>query len=391
MEDKKCDNKKYDNKKYTYANIVDQMERNKFLSTDYPKMCKTYEYIPAILPKVERIVVLGDIHGDYQLTMDMLIKAKLINNATERKWIGGSSYVLQVGDQIDRCRPIRGLKCDNPKTTLHDEANDITILELFNDLHKQASQVGGKVISLLGNHEILNSLGCMDYVSRKGLEQFANYVDPVNPNVTFTGQNHIEKGKNARIHAFKPGNHYGVMLGCSRVPSIIIGSNLFVHAGIVDALIKEIDLRGIEDLESINISIRKWLLGLVQREDVDHLIQGSKYSMFWTRILGRIPPNTSLQSEVCSKHIGKALQIFQINGMIIGHTPQSFLHSHDINSTCSGKVWRVDNGSSCAFDGYDPITQKTGSKSHGRRTQWLEIRNDNEYYVCDGINAIKQA
>ena len=51
-------------------------------------------------------------------------------------------------------------------------------------------------------------------------------------------------------------------MGCTRLPAVIIGSNIFVHAGIIDALIKEIDLKGIGDFE--NDLAHVWIKGIVE-------------------------------------------------------------------------------------------------------------------------------
>ena len=61
------------------------------------------EWFPSVLPAVRRIIVIGDIHGDWKMTLDTLKLAKVINN--KNKWIGGDTVVVQLGDQIDRCRP----------------------------------------------------------------------------------------------------------------------------------------------------------------------------------------------------------------------------------------------------------------------------------------------
>jgi len=377
------------------------MEERKFQKI-YKNKCAQYRYIPSIIQKkVNRVICLGDIHGDYELAIKMLTSAGLIrfkNNtnyyqkgglvesnyltnsltkSTDVEWIGGETHVVQVGDQIDRCRPVAGMSCDNPHTTDDDEGNDIRIMEMFNELDRQAQKVGGAVISLLGNHELMNSMGYLDYVSYEGLKEFENYVDPNDKNIRF------KSGYDARLHAFKPGNEYAVMMGCTRVPAVIIGSNLFVHAGIVDALINEIGLKGLDDLERINIWIRSWLLDELDYKYVENIINSSKHSMFWTRVLGRIPPGISMKNNACSKHITKILKIFKIGHLIIGHTPQSFLYSKDINSTCDDKVWRVDNGSSSAFNKYDPMKMQSGITSDSRRMQYLEILNDTQYNVCD--------
>lgn len=356
----------------------DKTERN-FIENEFVERCSPYRYIPAILPQQKRVVVFGDIHGDYGLMIEMFDAAKLIKHDKKNRyqWIGKDTYVVQVGDQVDRCRPIGGLSCDHPDATYNDEANDIKIMELFNDLNLQAEKVGGAVISLLGNHELLNAMGHMDYVSYEGLKQFENYIDPDSPEREF------ETGCDARIHAFQPGNNFGRMMGCTRLPAVIIGSNIFVHAGIVDGLIEEIKLKGLEDFERINIKIRRWLLGLLDQNYVEHIIKHSEHSMFWTRILGKIPPGVSLSEPRCMDNIKNVLDLFKVGSIVIGHTPQSFMYSDDINSTCSNKVWRVDNGSSSAFNAFDSTFKKTGVSTKSRRAQYLEIIDDSNYFVCD--------
>lgn len=384
-------NKSNKSNKINRDHIYSQNEAN-FLDHDYQKLCDPHQYIPAILPARRRIVVFGDIHGDYKLMIDMLTKSKVaildvndVKDVTNNKikWIGGDTCVVQVGDQIDRCRPLPGKPCTNPDITIFDEASDIKIMETFNDLHNQAVLVGGMVISLLGNHELLNVAGVMDYVSVEGIKQFENYQDPVTKQI-------IESGRDARIHAFKPGNQYAKMMGCTRLPAVIVGSNIFVHAGIIDALIDEISLKGLSDFERINISVRKWLLGLLDEQYVESIVKYSKNSMFWTRILGKIPPGVGLDNSVCQNNISEVLKLFKVGSIVIGHTPQSFMSSDDINSTCGGKVWRVDNGSSAAFNMFDDNFRKTGHVVKSRRTQYLEIINDSEYLVCDDNECHKE-
>jgi hypothetical protein len=357
------------------------INKDEFIHNIYPKQCKNYQYTPSILDKVDRLIVLGDIHGDFKLLIHLLNIAKVIEINKENKiiWTGGSTYVVQVGDQVDRCRPMNNMICSNPQTTIDDEASDLKIMELCNNLNQQAIKVGGKFISLLGNHEILNSLGALTYVSYFGLKQFEHYKDPKNPELKFSS------GEEARKHAFAPGNEIATMMACTRLPAVIVGSNLMVHAGIVDGLINEIGLTSIDDLENINIAIRMWLLGLLKKKYIKHIIKSSPNSMFWTRILGQIPPNVPLSDPMCISHIGNVLDLFKIGSIIVGHTPQSFFYSDDINQTCDGKVWRVDNGSSSAFDRFDNVKMTSGNNIKSRRPQVLEIINDNEYYIIDEI------
>jgi len=414
---------------------------------EYKQYCNEYTYTPFVLPAVKRIIVFGDIHGDYKMAIKLLLMsgvAKIIdtienngkengnnknedvgqnigfdikvpnnkiithNNITIRnnvtykmKWTGKNTYVVQVGDQVDRCRVYGNMTCDLPQTTLDDENSDIKILELFTNLDEQASKYGGRVISLLGNHEINNALGNMSYVSVQGIDGFKNYKDPK------TGEIYKD-GTSARKHAFAPGNEYGLFLGCTRNPAVIIGSNIFVHAGIINELIKEqtnnnneleyfklnydnkyynkqlFKFKDREDFEAINILIKRWLINKEKLKNVKDIIldPAQQKSIFWVRILGLIKSQLPYDDNKCINNIDKILKLFKVNNIIVGHTPQSFQHSLHINATCGNKVWRVDTGSSAAFDRFDETYIRTGNMIEQRKFQYLEILNDTQFNIC---------
>lgn len=407
--------------------------KSNFLNNEFNKYCKDYTYTPFIIDTVDRIVVYGDIHGDYKYAVKLLIMsgvAKIVGKELDKenkstnsesdeisssfiykmKWIGGKTHVVQVGDQVDRCRTYGDMACNMPETTLNDENSDVKIMELFTDLHEQAVKVGGAVISLLGNHELMNAQGNMSYVSFKGLEGFLKYNDPENPQIQF------DNGEKARAYAFSPGRQYGKFMGCSRYPAIIIGSNLFAHAGIVNSLLdslKNLDtikedeygkipfeltydktryndkkykqilyFKDREQFENINILIKRWLLGIVKYNTVHDFIDPDEKSIFWTRILGMLKSGLDFNSSQCINNIDKVLKIFNVDNIVIGHTPQSMLNGLNINATCGDKVWRVDVASSSAFDRFDETYVQNGTKLESRRFQYLEILNDKEYKVC---------
>ena len=371
------------NQGYTVDKLNEVIDPSYF-SIEFQKHCFDYPFTPPILPLFKRIIVMGDIHGDYELTMTMFSLANLIkiNKSTNKiQWIGEDTVVVQVGDQIDRCRPIGNMTCDLPNTTYKDESSDIKLLKLFTDLDIQARKANGMVISLLGNHELLNAEGNLTYVSYKNIEEFKDYKDPKNPNKRFSS------GNEARVYAFRPGNEYAKFLGCTRLPAVIIGNLLFVHAGIIDRLIRELKINKSSDLNTINIAIKKWLLGLISKEYVDKIISANKYSMFWNRILGQIPPNINLEDDMCIKHIDETLKLFNVGHIIIGHTPQSFLYSSGINGTCidhinnTKKIIKSDVGSSNAFGPFDEEQMRTNINNPNRDPQILEIINGNIFNI----------
>jgi hypothetical protein len=341
------------------------------------KICKPYKIHPTIMSKVKRIVVLGDIHGDYEYAICLLKLGGLIEiDGDNIKWIGNDTYVVQIGDQIDNCRPPLNDKtfCNvRPNAVKVDEASDIKIMELFNELSLMAEKDGGKVISLLGNHEMLNLMGDMSYVS------YANIKSMEKDNILGIDIRRKEFGKHGEIRK---------MIGCTRMASVIIGSNLFVHGGIIDAYIDDMNISGPNDLSVINNAIRNWLLELPHDKSyVRKIIKKNDTSIFWNRILGSIPPRLSIDDKRCSLYIGKTLKLFNIGHMIIGHTPQSFTFepSEGINKTCGDEIFRVDHAGSKTFN----IFEKSG-KIKEREPQILEIIDDNIFRVCnkDGCHEI---
>lgn len=350
----------------------------------FDKHCKGNKYYPLILParkKDEDIIVIGDIHGDFDLTLRVLKLAKVIDD--NNKWIGKNTYVIQVGDQLDNCRPwIK--KCDEPSHSASNPSRDekdveslssysgetpedIKVMNFFTELNKEANKEGGAVISLLGNHEIMNVMGNMNYVSYKDIDKFKHVKG--NEDMPF------KKLKEARINAFKPGNEYAKLLACTRVPALIIGSYIFVHAGFINKFLNTLNITKDShknDLYKISYLMRKWLLGLINKDYVVDIINSKPYSMFWDRILGGIPINLNNDDERCVEHLNKVLEIFNVKSMIIGHTPQSFAHKDGINKTCGSSLWRVDFGGSFGFENFD-----TDHKLKDfRRAQVLRIRCD---------------
>ena len=332
---------------------VDKKKIKQYDKKDFKSDCPKYSYIPTILPPQDRIIAIGDLHGSYDLTIDALKIAKVIDN--DLNWIGGKTHVVQCGDQIDSCRP-NDYKCDHPKATLNDKPDDLKILNFLTDLDKKAIKHGGRVLSLLGNHELMNVMGNVNYVSYENLKLLSS--------------------KDKRKELFEPGNKYGKFLGCSRISILVIGHFLFVHGGLVPDFTKMLKIKNKHDLYRLNYAIRKWLLGLIDEKSVAYLINGTENSMFWNRILGGLPVNVDRKDPVCVKYLDPILRIFKIKNMIIGHTPQYFYNKVGINSTCGKRVWRVDIGSSHAFDGFDEEYNKTGVITNLRKAQVLEIKNN---------------
>ena len=50
--------------------------------------------------EIERIVAVGDVHGDHGQFLKTLLAAKVIDK--EGRWIGGKTHLVQTGDLFDR-------------------------------------------------------------------------------------------------------------------------------------------------------------------------------------------------------------------------------------------------------------------------------------------------
>lgn len=326
-------------KKSVYSNITPLINMNdnekKALLEDeqlFKDNCNCDKYIPPILSKKENIYVIGDLHGDLYITKKILKKCKLIDK--NDNWIGGNSVIVQVGDVLDNCRITNSndKECDNSYTSKKRYNNklnipeDIQLFDYMTELNNKAQKYNGMVINLFGNHEIMNVLGDYRYVSKSDLD------------------------KSDRNDLFTRGKNYAKEIACTRLPACIIGSYLFVHGGIINRKEQQIENR--TDLIKLTTKLRKWLLNLIDLNPIDmHLLLTSEKSIFWNRTLGNLDANLSNEHPICNMNM-QNLKAFNVNGIIIAHTPHN-----NINSTCDNSVWRVDNKISYAFNKSNDIIQ----------------------------------
>lgn len=360
-------------------------------SSDFKKLCKGYSAIPDTLSKRDRIIAIGDVHGDLHLTIKNLLVARVIEITKKEKnclqvtyedesieyykWIGDDTVVVQVGDQVDRCRPVgMGSVCIVDKeATINDEHSDLKILDLFTELNKLAKKKKGMVISLLGNHELMNYQGNINYVSYKGIhnKDFQD-IDGKKQNKEFRKKDgsSFNDGVEGRKFAFR--EKINETLACTRQSAVVVGSFIFVHGGIVPELAKKYKV------EKVNKVIREWLLKKIDDndDDLEIILNSPKESPFWTRLFGHLPTGLKADDSRCKESISEVLKLWGsekegLKGMIVGHTPQI---NKGINSTCDDKIWRVDIGASQAFDVFDKI------KNSGRKPAVLEILGDGKEF-----------
>jgi len=266
---------------------------------------------------VKRIIVIGDIHGDFKILIRCLKKAKVINNSLD--WIGGKTHVVQLGDILDGGG--RG-------TDFHTQPmEEFKIYEYLNNLNDRAKVYGGAVHYLIGNHELMNLAGDFRYVHKTHL---------INNDV--------------RKKLFKPGGHIANMLACHSHGILKINDWLFCHAGLLPEHLAN------NNIKSLNNLVKKVLRGQKSIETLNNSEENllfSKDSFFWNRFYAN-------NEDKCTV-LNKTLDILDAKkgGMVVGHTPH-----YNITSQCRQKLWFADVGLSGAFD-----------NTMFNKVQVLEIKN----------------
>ena len=265
---------------------------------------KFYNDSKDILKKRDRLIVIGDIHADFNLFNHILVKSRLIDK--NQNWIAEpkDTVIVQVGDILDGGGRFG--------TEVHGEKD---IMLLINKINIQARKHGGGFYPILGNHELMNVFGDFKYASQKDIND--------------TG------GRLNRAQLYKPGGELAKNLSKHSV-ILKVGSYLFCHAGI---LLEHVDNTNM--IHYLNNLMRKYLnKNLKHGEEYQfNKYFGGDNSLLWNREYGK----DVLEGETC-KNLDLLLKKLGCKSMIIGHTPQE-----KINSRCQEKVWRVDVGISRCF------------------------------------------
>jgi len=100
-----------------------------------------------------RVVAVADVHGAFSELVTILQRTSLLDG--NRQWIGGTATLVQTGDVMDRGAKMRDC------------------LDLLMELEPQAEKAGGKLIPLLGNHEVMNMMHDLRYVTPAIYASFA--------------------------------------------------------------------------------------------------------------------------------------------------------------------------------------------------------------------------
>ena len=191
---------------------------------------------------VSRIVALADVHGAYDAMVDALGAAAVVDD--NLAWSAGDTHLVIVGDLLDRGPDSRAA------------------MDLLMRLEVEAEASGGKVHVLIGNHEAMNLVGDLRYVSAAEYEAFAGeelvadrerWFNVFAEKRSSTGQTpeglatvfrqKYPLGFFAHRRAFASDGKYGDWL-LDKPAVVVINRTAFVHGGL-SPMIAEIGLQGV--------------------------------------------------------------------------------------------------------------------------------------------------
>lgn len=285
------------------------------------------------LAKGERVVAIGDLHGDFEALLTILRNRKLIDDAGD--WIGGGAHLVLMGDLNDRGPATRAM------------------LDFLRKLTIQAKTAGGHVHTLLGNHEVMVLTGRNEYVSRGEAWSFREFL-------TSTEMADLKDGGQVGhgvTRALRGPSPYAEELR-QRNSLLKIGDTLFVHAGL------EVWAATTEP-GAINSTIRRWVeyfqgRGPIPPADTSWVLGFSgprsthnpgtmAQGPLWTAVFSL---DDQENRGVRLKQLAQWLKAWGVNRVVVGHI-QALNGIAPIPHPIYGDmVWMIDTGLSAHY--FDP-------------------------------------
>ena len=232
----------------------------------------------------QRIVAIGDIHGDLEALFSILLRAEVID--ITGKWKAMNTFLVQTGDIFDKGRKLTMLErvgvhnnerlyeryipynvterdgtvltVNSPHITNNlpfgEVGDEIIILKFLADLNTQAQNESfgnSRVLLCCGNHEVSNVMEYLDDNYEHAIEK--GYLHPMDATL-FGGPNYPIRQKIMTVGS-------GILarkLACILKVVVVVGDFIFCHGGL--SLTALWDIYSIEELDIINDMFRKYLL-----------------------------------------------------------------------------------------------------------------------------------
>jgi len=293
---------------------------------------------PAFFENPGRIIVIGDIHGDIDRLLHIFISLNIFSHTLE--WIAQppNTIVIQLGDQIDSMdRTGTNPYWDNTSSACPGGILDLNILMLMDKLDAIAFEAGhgGRVLSLIGNHELLNLM-----------HEF-HYVSPCSLNII---------NAETRKQLFAYGNGQFTQLLAKRNIVVKIGNFLFCHGGILPEHLELLqNIYGTIDLNKFNNIFRKFVYTIGLEPNEAHILQNAiigDNGILWTRVymhlLTRAQQDTNTNTNIniiLENILNNILTQTNTLSMFIGHNTVD-----RITTVSNNKLFFMDASLSRAYN-----------------------------------------
>lgn len=311
---------------------------------------------PAAAQGGQRVVTVGDLHGDHEAWIAIARDAGLID--TTGRWAGGTTIFVQTGDITDR------------------GPDSLKIIRHLQKLQKEAQAAGGRVIVMIGNHEAMNVTGDLRYVDpgefaafrngrsealRRALwesnsKQFvatykAKYPAMTDEEIRADWLEATPLGMIEHQRAWSPSGELGRW--AASLPAVVkLGDTLFVHGGLSAAYTV---MGGIDEIN------RRVRAAVAAGDKSPNSILFDPLGPLWYR--GLITRGPAFEQEIAAaataagkpntarppidQELDLVLTAFGAKRLVVAHTPS--LKGIDIR--LGGRLVRIDTGNSRYYKG----------------------------------------
>lgn len=221
---------------------------------------------------VSKIVALSDVHGQYHVLITLLKNHKIIDE--HNNWAYGNGHMVMTGDMFDRGHQVN------------------EVLWFMYKLDKQASDAGGKLHLLMGNHEQMVMRGDLRYVNER-------YQ---------TAEKLLERSYD---ELYDSSSEIGQWLR-SKHTIVKVNHTLFLHGGISGEWVdRELTLDKANQIYRANIDKSKPEL---KRDDrLNFLFLGNGPTWF----------RGYFEDDYQESEIDRVLAYFDVKHIVVGHTSQT--------------------------------------------------------------------
>jgi hypothetical protein len=330
---------------------------------------------------VHPLIAIGDVHNDFDDFVAILQRTALIDK--QNHWTGGKTTFVQVGDLLDR----------GPKPR--------EVLGLMMALEKEAPLAGGRVVALLGNHEAMNLMGDLRYVTPMNFASFsdansgerqkaayreyvkwrddhASLLAELSQPMELTEAEWMARhplGFVEHREAFAPGGQYGAWLRSHAVVAEIEGI-IFLHGGIdpdlaktkVDAINKRIrdEIRAFDAMRQY-FQDQKLILPFFTLQEMTNVLQAELVAEIKSRVAADSERHEKIQEflkrgewlssredgplwfrgydrwtdEEGAPQVNKVLDAYKAKHIVVGHTVQ---RGGRIRPRFGSNVFLIDTG-----------------------------------------------